>query len=83
MPDQLLPLIVEPEQLEATLGHEQLVILHITKPERYAEFHIPGALFLEGMRYVKIEKPVMGLLPEANTSGSYWLRWVSALKPTW
>ena len=36
MSDQLLPLIVEPEQLEAALGDERLVILHITKPERYA-----------------------------------------------
>ncbi|MFQ5642564.1 MAG: sulfurtransferase [Thiogranum sp.] len=70
MPDPLLPLIVEPEQLQSVLGHENLVILHITKPERYAEFHIPGALFLEGMRYVRIEKPVFGLLPEEERFGT-------------
>ena len=56
MSDPLLPLIVEPKPLQAVLGHENLVILHITKPERYAEFHVPVALFLEGMRYVRIEK---------------------------
>ncbi len=69
MSDPLLPLIAEPEQLQAVLGHENLVILHISKPERYAEFHVPGALFLEGPRYVRIEKPVFGLLPtEQNFS---------------
>jgi len=68
--DSLLPLIVEPEQLQAVLDHENLVILHITKPERYAEFHVPGALFLEGMRYVRIEKPVFGLLPDAESFGA-------------
>jgi len=24
------------------------VVLHITKPERYVQFHVPGAVFLEG-----------------------------------
>jgi len=65
----LLPLIAEPEQLKAVLGHDNLVVLHISKPERYAQYHIPGALFLEGMRYVKIEKPVFGLLPDAEDFG--------------
>jgi len=69
MPDPLLPLITEPEALQAVLGHERLVILHISKPERYAEFHVPGALFLEGARYVKVEKPVFGLLPDAADFG--------------
>jgi len=61
----LLPLIVEPEQLAAALGHERLLILHITKPERYA-YHIPGAILLQGMQFVHIEKPVMGLVPDAQ-----------------
>ncbi len=64
----LLPLVVEPEQLAAALGHERLLILHITRPERYA-FHIPGAILLQGMQFVRIEKPVMGLLPDARTLG--------------
>ena len=48
--DRLLPLIVEPEQLETVLGHQRLVVLHITKPERYVQFHVPGAVFLEAGR---------------------------------
>jgi thiosulfate/3-mercaptopyruvate sulfurtransferase len=68
--DPLLPLIVEPEQLQASLGHKNLVILHISKPERYAELHVPGALFVEGMRYVRIEKPIFGLLPKEESFGA-------------
>ncbi|WP_455234807.1 sulfurtransferase [Thiogranum longum] len=70
MPETLLPLIVEPEQLQSVLGQEGVVIVHISKPERYAEFHVPGALFVEGSRFVKVEKPVMGLLPDAKDFGT-------------
>lgn len=66
MTDALLPLIVEPEQLEAVLGKENLVVIHISKRERYAEFHVPGAVFLQGPQFVRVEKPVMGLLPHAD-----------------
>jgi thiosulfate/3-mercaptopyruvate sulfurtransferase len=66
MTTPLLPLLVEPEQLAETLGHERLLVLHITKPERYA-YHIPGALFVQGMQLVRIEKPVMGMLPHTET----------------
>ena len=67
MSDRLLPLIVEPEQLETVLGDERLVVVHISKPERYAQFHVPGAVFVEGAHYVKVEKPVAGLLPDAQS----------------
>ncbi|HFD80564.1 MAG TPA: sulfurtransferase [Gammaproteobacteria bacterium] len=66
MPETPLPLILEPEQLEAELGRENLVILHISKPQRYQEFHVPGALLVEGHRFVRAQKPVFGLLPEAD-----------------
>jgi thiosulfate/3-mercaptopyruvate sulfurtransferase len=45
------------------------VVLHITKPERYVQFHVPGAVFLEGASYVKVENPVFGLLPDAQSFG--------------
>lgn len=69
MSDQFLPLLVEPEQLETLLGDQRLVLVHISKPERYAQFHIPGAVFVEGAGYVRVEKPVAGLLPEAGHFG--------------
>ena len=70
MTKPLIPLIAEPEHLHAALGHTNLVVLHITKPERYAEFHVPGALFLEGAHFVKINKPIFGLLPAEHNFGT-------------
>jgi thiosulfate/3-mercaptopyruvate sulfurtransferase len=61
--EPLLPLVVEPQELADKLEDERLLILHITKPEKYAQ-HIPGAVFLEGTRFVKINKPIMGLIPD-------------------
>ena len=69
MTDLSLPLLVEPEQLETVLDNEGLVVVHISKPERYGQFHVPGAVFAEGARYVKVEKPVAGLLPDAQSFG--------------
>jgi thiosulfate/3-mercaptopyruvate sulfurtransferase len=46
--DNLLPLIVEPEQLEARLGHPDLLIIDVaSKAESYLEGHVPGAVFLD------------------------------------
>lgn len=64
MTQEPLALILEPEQLEAELGNDKLVIVHISKPQRYAQFHVPGAVFVEGDRYVRAQKPVYGLLPD-------------------
>jgi thiosulfate/3-mercaptopyruvate sulfurtransferase len=67
--DPLLPLLVEPEQLETSLDHESLAIVHVSKAERYSQFHVPGAVFVEGARYVRVEKPVFGLLPDTQHFG--------------
>lgn len=64
MPENPLPLILEPEQLQASPGRDDLVILHITGPARYHEFHVPGALFLDGAHIVKVARPMYGLLPD-------------------
>lgn len=46
--DNLLPLIVEPEQLEARLGHPDLLIIDVpAKADSYLEGHVPGAVFLD------------------------------------
>ena len=64
MTDPLLPLVVEPQELADKLEDKRLLILHITKPEKYAQ-HIPGAVFLAGSQFVRINKPIMGQLPDA------------------
>ncbi|WP_192034795.1 rhodanese-like domain-containing protein [Halomonas sp. YLGW01] len=46
--DNLLSLIVEPEQLEASLGHPDLLIIDVpAKADSYLEGHVPGAVFLD------------------------------------
>ncbi len=59
----LLPLQVEPEELERQLGQESMLIVDLCKPETYVQSHIPGALHLDYAQIVAMNKPVMGLLP--------------------
>ena len=47
MPSSLLPLLVEPDELERQLGLESILIVDLCKPGTYAQSHIPGALHLD------------------------------------
>ena len=60
-----LPLLLEPEQLEAHLGDDQLMVVDLCKPQIYGKYHIPTALALDYADLVHVEKPVTGLLPSA------------------
>ena len=62
-----LPLLVEPDILENTLGYENLLIIDLSKAETYRKLHIPGAVHLDYVQITAGRKPVMGLLPEAGT----------------
>lgn len=61
-----LPLIVDPNELEATLGQPGLLITDLSKPEVHAQYHIPGAVPLNYTQIVMHLPPVMGLLPDAE-----------------
>jgi len=67
MPNSTLPLILEPSELEKHLGDKNLLIVDLSKDETYQQAHIPGAVHLQYPRIVRIEKPVMGLLPDNAT----------------
>ena len=60
----LLPLLVEPGELERQLGQESILVIDLCKPETYIQSHIPGAVHLEYAQIVAVNKPVMGLLPD-------------------
>jgi thiosulfate/3-mercaptopyruvate sulfurtransferase len=64
MSQSLLPLIVEPEELEQQLANPQMLIVDLSKPEIYQQSHIPGAVHLDYAQIVAARRPVMGLLPE-------------------
>ena len=55
---------IEPEELEALKNNENIVIVDLCKAKQYAQAHIPGAYFVPYTDIIKIEKPIMGLLPD-------------------
>jgi len=59
-----LPLIVEPDVLEKNLGQPDLLVIDLSKQDTYTKYHIPGAIHLDYSKIIKINKPVMGLLPD-------------------
>ena len=56
--------LIEPDDLEALLSNENIVIVDLCKAKQYAQAHIPNAHFVNYTDIVKIDKPVMGLLPD-------------------
>lgn len=65
-----LPLIIEPDKLEESLGYDNLLIVDMNKAESYLKMHIPGAVQLEYLRIIASRKPVMGLVPDDATLAS-------------
>ncbi|MDH5389248.1 MAG: sulfurtransferase [Gammaproteobacteria bacterium] len=62
-----MPLIIEPNELDQLLDKADVVIVDLCKAKQYAQAHIPGAHFINYIDIVRIDKPVMGLLPDAES----------------
>ena len=66
-----LPLLLEPDALEALLGspedHSEILVVDLCKPTTYATTHIPGAVHLNYPQIVAVNNPVMGLIPDTET----------------
>ncbi len=58
-----MPTLISPENLQARLGAEELLVVDLSKPATYAQVHVPGALHLDPGQIVAHRKPVRGLLP--------------------
>ena len=65
-----MDLLIEPDELETQLNNPNVVIVDLCKAKQYAQAHIPGAHFVNYGDIVHIEKPVMGLLPDADKFSS-------------
>lgn len=65
MAQALLPLIVEPAELEKRLGAENLLIVDLSRPEIYTQAHLPGAVHLDYAQIIAARPPAMGVLPSA------------------
>jgi len=60
MPD----LILEPEIIESLNTQDNILIVDLSSPSTYVQYHIPGAVFLNYEWIIHAEPPRMGLLPE-------------------
>lgn len=58
-----LKLIIEPEELEALVSDPSVVVVDLCKAKQYRKAHIPGAHFVNYPDILRVEKPMMGLLP--------------------
>ena len=58
------PLLIEPQALENHLNDENLLIIDLCTREAYNANHIPGAIHFDYSHIVKIDKPVMGKVPD-------------------
>jgi thiosulfate/3-mercaptopyruvate sulfurtransferase len=59
----LLPVLVEPAELEAHLGAPGLVVVDVGKATTYRQLHVPGAIHLDYSDLVRGRPPATGLLP--------------------
>jgi len=59
-----IPILIEPAELEPLLGHDELVIVDVGRPETYAQAHIPGAVPMEYSALVRGDRPAPGHLPD-------------------
>lgn len=65
-----LPLVVEPQELQATLGDDQIMVVDLSAAKLHYQSHIPGAVHIDYARIVSANPPIMGLLPEATQLSS-------------
>lgn len=61
-----LPLIIEPETLQAHLDDEQLLVVDLGKEADYLQAHVPGAVFLPFQALIAGTPPAPGKLPETE-----------------
>ncbi|NVF15325.1 MULTISPECIES: sulfurtransferase [Halomonadaceae] len=63
----LLPLIIEPEQLQAHLDDPQLLIIDVpANGDSYRQGHVPGAIFLDFRYLMRGEGPVPSDVPSVE-----------------
>ena len=60
----MLPLLVEPEELQTHLNDSELLIVDLCKPDVYAQLHIPGAVHLDYGKIINGQRPAPGRLPD-------------------
>ena len=63
MSQALLPLIIEPDELDAHLHDENLLIVDLCNPQLYTQVHVPGSVNIAPHHLVAGVPPATGKLP--------------------
>lgn len=66
----MLPLIVEPEELESHLDDENLLLIDLCLLENYSTGHLPGAIHVSPGDLISGIKPATGKLPDSERLNS-------------
>ncbi len=61
-----LPLIIEPETLQALLPDDDLILVAVCSAQIYNSGHLPGSLLIEPAELVSGIKPATGKIPSAD-----------------
>lgn len=64
---QDLNLLIETDELEASLGKENLLIIDLCRESVYQQAHVPGAIFLDFKKLLGGEQPASGKIPSAES----------------
>ena len=70
MEKPLLPLIVEPKELEDKISIKELLIVDLNEPSVYERGHIPRAINLPFTSLIAPRPPAMGTIPNAESLSS-------------
>lgn len=62
----MLPLILEPRDLEPLLGNDKLLIIDLCSNDSYQRIHVPGAIHVEPRELISGVKPAVGKLPSLS-----------------
>lgn len=69
MPRNLLPVVIEPLQLQPLLDDPRLLLVDLSELSNYQQHHLPGAVPLAFQSLIRAAPPAMGLIPsEAHLS---------------
>lgn len=61
-----LPMIIEPSAVKPLIGEDNICLIDLSQADSYIRQHLPQAVFLDYSWIVRVEKPRIGLLPDAE-----------------
>ena len=59
-----MPIIIECDELAMRLDEDDLIIIDLCNKKTWQQVHIPNAVHIDYPMITRVEKPVMGLLPD-------------------